>query len=289
MIVKIFSRKNHLSDLKLVFSSVSFLSFKKLELQQPMSIALHYSFRTLDHQLLFESENIQEKLVEQVYLKFCDLQRFPEWLISLENLTHINISSNVIEEIPESILKLSNLNYFDASDNRLTRLSSGLFELTQLRYLDVAGNFIERIPKGRCISFFSSSLNYCFFPFYVDISHLVNLEHLNFDRNFITEIPEEFVFCTSLVQISFDDCSRLFSIPHNLLAMPSLVNVSFRNCNLITFPSIISPSVKSLRINGNFLLNNIPYEVLEYLEPDISTSEFYLIDEKDIAQMNTAQ
>lgn len=113
-----------------------------------MSIALHYSFRTIDHQLLLESENIQEKLVEQVYLKFCDLQQIPEWLLSLENLTHINISSNVIQEIPERILKLANLNYFDVSDNRLTSLSSGIFELTQLRYLDVSGNFIETIPKG---------------------------------------------------------------------------------------------------------------------------------------------
>lgn len=121
-----------------------------------MSIALHYSFRTLDHQQLFESENIQEKHVEQVYLKFCDLQRFPEWLLNLQNLTHINIASNVIEEIPESIQRLSCLNYFDASDNRLSSLSSGLFNLTQLRYLDVAGNFIEKIPKGKLNYFLKS-------------------------------------------------------------------------------------------------------------------------------------
>lgn len=150
LIVKIFSRAKLLVQSKISFntSSVNICSFRRPELRRSMSIALHYSFRTLDHKLLFDSENIQEHLVEQVYLKFCDLQQFPQWLLNLQNLTHINVASNGIEKIPENIQKLTNLNYFDASDNRLTSLACGLFKLSQLRYLDVAGNFIEKIPKG---------------------------------------------------------------------------------------------------------------------------------------------
>lgn len=123
----------------------------------------------------------------------------------------------------------------------------------------------------------------------LEIGNLLNLELLNFGRNFLTEVPNELTSCTSLVQISFDDCSRLFSIPINLLSLPSLVNVSFENCNLITIPAMISPSVKCLRINGNFLLNCVPHEVLNYLGPGLSTSEFYLIDDEDISQMSKAQ
>jgi Leucine-rich repeat (LRR) protein len=113
-----------------------------------MSIALHYSFRKIDHRALCEAEQISEAAVEQVYLKFCDLIEFPEWVTRLRNLTHINISSNAIEEFPAQLGILGNLNYLDVSDNRLTELPECLFELGQLRYLDVAGNFIETLPTG---------------------------------------------------------------------------------------------------------------------------------------------
>lgn len=113
-----------------------------------MSIALHYSFRKIDHRSLCDEEMVAEDLVEQVYLKFCDLIKFPEWLTRLQNLTHINISCNAIEHVPSTLNLLANLNYLDMSDNRLTSLAPTLFELTRLRYLDVATNFIEVIPPG---------------------------------------------------------------------------------------------------------------------------------------------
>lgn len=113
-----------------------------------MSIALHYSFRKIDHHTLCDADQIAEDSVEQVYLKFCDLIEFPEWVTRLRNLTHINISSNAIEDFPAHLSTLKNLNYLDISDNRLTDLPPNLFELIQLRYLDVAGNFIEILPTG---------------------------------------------------------------------------------------------------------------------------------------------
>jgi Leucine-rich repeat (LRR) protein len=113
-----------------------------------MSLALHYSFRKIDHNTLCDAEQIAEESVEQVYLKFCDLVEFPEWVTRLQNLTHINISSNAIEEFPAQLNILANLNYLDVSDNRLTVLPPTVFELIQLRYLDVAGNFIEILPTG---------------------------------------------------------------------------------------------------------------------------------------------
>jgi Leucine-rich repeat (LRR) protein len=117
-----------------------------------MSIALHYSFRPINHQLSCNGEQIPEDQVEQIYLKFCDLDKFPEWLTRLQNLTHINISCNLIEQVPSSLNLLKNLNYLDISDNRLMILSPALFDLTQLRYLDVSGNFIEKIPTGKLLN-----------------------------------------------------------------------------------------------------------------------------------------
>lgn len=118
-----------------------------------MSIALHYSFRKIDHQTLKnEDSQIPEQSVEQVYLKVCDLIKFPEWLLKLRNLTHIVISNNLIESIPAEINLLSNLNYLDASENQIMELPATFFDLVQLKYLDLSGNFLDCLPKG--ISFF---------------------------------------------------------------------------------------------------------------------------------------
>ena len=113
-----------------------------------MSIALHYSFRKIDNQTLCDDNQIPKESVEQVYLKACDLIRFPEWLIKLRNLTHINISCNAIEVIPDEISLLENLSYFDVSDNRILELPQSLFELEHLKYLDISGNLIDTIPSG---------------------------------------------------------------------------------------------------------------------------------------------
>lgn len=113
-----------------------------------MSIALHYSFRKIDQESPYDRDYIQEHLVEQVYLKFCDLTGFPEWLLGLQNLTHINISCNAIDQLPPTLELLPNLNYLDASANKIAALPESLFLLTKLCYLDVSRNLIENIPAG---------------------------------------------------------------------------------------------------------------------------------------------
>lgn len=113
-----------------------------------MSIALHYSFRKIDYHTLCDDNEIPEEFVEQVYLKACDLTRFPDWLMRLRNLTHINISCNEIEIIPIDINSLESLNYLDVSDNRISEIPSSLLDLVQLKYLDLSGNFIDVIPTG---------------------------------------------------------------------------------------------------------------------------------------------
>lgn len=113
-----------------------------------MSIALHYSFRKIDHIIIPLDEEIIENLVEQVYLKQCELFCFPKWLERLTNLTHINISHNSISKIPPEISILQNLAFLDVSNNCVTTIPTELFELKNLTYLDLGGNFIDEIPRG---------------------------------------------------------------------------------------------------------------------------------------------
>lgn len=113
-----------------------------------MSIALHYSFRKIDFESLCDENEIPKESVEQVYLKACDLEKFPDWLMRLKNLTHINISCNAVENVPNDINLLENLNYLDLSDNQLMELPSSFFELAQLKYLDLSGNYLDSISGG---------------------------------------------------------------------------------------------------------------------------------------------
>lgn len=127
-----------------------YISFKRVSvLFAAMSVALHYSFRKIDHHSLCDSEPIIEANVEQVYLKGCDLINFPGWIMRLRNVTHLSISNNAIGNVPAALSLLSSLNYLDMSDNQLTVMLPTFFELTELRYLDVSGNFVRTIPKGK--------------------------------------------------------------------------------------------------------------------------------------------
>jgi hypothetical protein len=71
--------------------------------------------------------------------------------------------------------------------------------------------------------------------------------------------------------------------------MPNLINVSFRGCNLINLPSIISPKINSLLLDGNQLLNCIPHSAMKFIDNDTSTSEFYAVNDQDLDSIINAQ
>lgn len=103
------------------------------------------------------------------------------------------------------------------------------------------------------------------------------------------EIPRELTECEMISNLSFEECSRLFAVPTNLLAMPKLVNVSFKRCNLFAVPSMISPKIMNLSLGGNQLLNCVPSEAVKFIDPSISTAEFYMIEDGDLTDMIEAQ
>lgn len=92
-----------------------------------------------------------------------------------------------------------------------------------------------------------------------------------------------------MIQMSFEECSRLFAIPKNLLMMPNLVNVSFKKCNLLSLPSMVSPRVENLLFTGNQLLNCVSYNLAKFIELELRTSEFYMVNEDELSIMVEAQ
>lgn len=105
----------------------------------------------------------------------------------------------------------------------------------------------------------------------------------------ITEVPEELTECKELYQVTFDECSRLFTIPKNLFSLPRLVIASCRKCSLILVPSIIKSNLCSLTLDGNQLLNSIPEEALKFLAPTQSSADFYMIDKSELETLTLAR
>lgn len=252
-----------------------------------MSIALHYSFRRIDSDILLDVDKTQLERVDQIYLKFCDLLKFPQWLLCLQNLTHIQISNNFVDCVPDEIGLFSSLQYFDISENRLTDFPIALTQLNKLCYLDLSGNFIRTIPTGEFKKYVKSVLK--IHIKFSEIRNMKNLKLLKLDRNLITNIPNELCECDQMFQLSFEQCSGLISIPKNLLMMPHLEYVSFKGCNLVTVPAVVSSKLTSLMLSGNVLLNCVPHEVVNFIDPKTTRSEFYMVEQKDLLQMLLTQ
>lgn len=122
------------------------------------------------------------------------------------------------------------------------------------------------------------------------IKNLKNLELLNFDRNFLLEIPHELTQCTKIFQLSFDECSRLFTLPKNIFSMPKLVSASFRGCSLLTIPAIVPSNLCHLSLSGNQLLNCVPHEIfLKFIPNTLSGSEFYMTEEENLNDLHEAR
>lgn len=78
-------------------------------------------------------------------------------------------------------------------------------------------------------------------------------------------------------------------MPNTLLMMPSLVNASFRGCNLAIVPSMISEKIENLIFTGNRLLNCIPYDAKGFLDPNMTVADFYWMNNSDLNALATAQ
>ena len=79
----------------------------------------------------------------------------------LENLTHLDLSSNKLESLPKSFFMLTNIEHLDISNNMVTALHTEFKSAPKLRYLNVSWNLLLDLPSWvhqlvRCAKFFIS-------------------------------------------------------------------------------------------------------------------------------------
>lgn len=105
------------------------------------------------------------------------ISKISDRLENLKKLANLWLHGNRLENVPLSITKLTGLVRLNLSNNLIENIPDSLFNLTHLSELKLSENKIKAIPKA--IINFGKSLNYVIYY------------NLFFDRNLITDIPEE--------------------------------------------------------------------------------------------------
>merc|ERR1712190_480274 len=100
-----------------------------------------------------------------------NLLTFPDSIVKLTALEHLDLSENQIVEIPVEIGKLTALEELDLSNNQIVEIPVEIGKLTALEYLYLSNNQIVEIP--------------------VEIEKLTALKRLYLNNNQIVEIPVE--------------------------------------------------------------------------------------------------
>ncbi len=102
------------------------------------------------------------------------LKVFPEGIIHLKSLKHLQVSGFNLYEVPESRFKLTSLKSLDLSDNKIKFLPNSIINLKNLKRLKINDNEITEIP--------------------VEIADLTWLEELFIGNNKIKKIPEKIIW-----------------------------------------------------------------------------------------------
>lgn len=94
--------------------------------------------------------------IEDLNMSFCDLDTFPEEIVSLVNLKCLKLNFNSTKQIPPTISKLINATHLEFRDNDLTDIPNELYHLPSLEHINLEYNSFSKEAKARIADKFSS-------------------------------------------------------------------------------------------------------------------------------------
>lgn len=126
--------------------------------------------KNIHYDEFFESDEFQ-KVVVSLSVRFNNLSEFPEkFTKNLTNLTKLNISHNLINELDKGFGALVNLRELVVDKNQIDQFPDCIGDLINLRIISARGNRILSIPDN--------------------FVNLVNIEDLDFSGNKMKSLPE---------------------------------------------------------------------------------------------------
>lgn len=158
-------------------------------------------------------------------LRMTDLafKRVPEGVTSITHLTHLDVSSNRLQDLDHIALHtLPALKVLRATNNRLTCAPSYVPEMHALQYLNLSNNRIDTFPQRICAIPHLRDLDLSFNTISVipsEIDRLVHLERLVLVGNSISRLPAEMQSLAALRVLdvrhtSLQSLGELVCLPH---------------------------------------------------------------------------
>lgn len=127
-------------------------------------VILHWNYRGLKE--IPEAVRKVGQDVEEIYLKYNNLENLPHWISDFSNVTNLYLHGNHIKSLPITLGDMVQLTVLDLSNNDLKELPSNLGRLVNLRSLVLNNNWIESLPSCMCIK---SRVIYDYYNFYENI------------------------------------------------------------------------------------------------------------------------
>ena len=182
--------------------------------------------------------------LKRLFIDYCQLSDFPEWVRNLQNLSSLSLDGNKIKgKIPEWLGELTSLEYLNLSENEFTEIPASLGNLVLLKDLYLYYNKLTGdIPEN--------------------LKNLKRLEKFGIDHNeFTCEIPEWIGELTNLTRMDFYWCNFYGSIPESIGNLKNLKELYLMQNNLSgTLPESLGnlSNLEILYVGYNNIEGNIP-------------------------------
>ena len=209
--------------------------------QETFQKVLHLLQRMDDGYVLTEDELRNLEKISVVNFSDLGLEKLPESIDKLSQLTELYVSFNELNSLPQSIGNLAQLTILDVSDNQLNSLPQSIGNLSQLIVLDVSDNGLISLPQN--------------------ISKLSQLTTLDVSRNQLTSLPESIGNLSQLTTLDVSD-NQLNSLPESIGRLSQLTELDVSDNYLDSLPESISSlsQLTELDISDN-QLNSLPQSI----------------------------
>lgn len=172
-------------------------------------------WRVDDGYVLTEDERRDLKKISVANFSSLALEKLPESIGKLSQLTQLNIFSNQLTSLPESIGTLSQLTELKVFNNQLISLPESIGALSQLTELTVLGNQLTSLPES--------------------IGALSQLKMLDVSNNQLTSLPESIGALPQLMELDVSN-NQLTDLPESIGALSQLTELRIHGLGLQKVP-----------------------------------------------------
>jgi internalin A len=177
-------------------------------------------------------EETKRTNVDYLNLSDLELNRLPESISQLQNLSTLDLNNNQLNNLPESISQLQNLSTLNLYNNRFSYLPESISQLENLSTLALHNNQLNSLPQS--------------------ISQLKNLSQFYLHNNELGNLPECISQLQNLSQLYLHN-NELGSLPESISQLKNLSQLYLHSNELGSFPESIS-QLKNL--SQLYLANN---------------------------------